>query len=186
MKFYLVRHGQTDWNKEERLQGQTDVPLNDEGRRQITELAEKMAAADLHFDRVISSPLVRAYESAQIIVDKIGFDKEIIIENDFTERNFGLLEGKPWDPNRDMDDPKYQTEKISEVCDRAGRGLAKYNFDEDERILIVAHGALLPAVKYVLSDGRIAYGNKDVPIIQGNVMCCERKDGQELSLYNLF
>ena len=186
MVFYLVRHGQTDWNRDSRLQGQTDVPLNDAGRQQIRELADKMKAADLKIDTVISSPLVRASESAHIIVDKLGFKKDIIIENNFIERNFGLLEGEPWYPELDMNDPKYKTEKIEDICKRVKEALSKYNFKDDEHIMVVAHGALLPAIKTILSEGKIDYENRDVPIIQGNVMCCEKEEGKELSVYNLF
>lgn len=186
MIFYLVRHGQTDWNRDSRLQGQTDVPMNDAGRKQIAELAEKMAEADLQIDTVISSPLVRASESARIIVDRLGFDKEIIIEDNFIERNFGLLEGEGWYPELDMNDPKYKTEKIEDICERVRRGLAKYNFRDDEHIMVVAHGALLPAIKTVLSNDKIDYENRDVPIIQGNVMCCEKEEGKDLKVYNMF
>ena len=186
MKFYLVRHGQTDWNRDSRLQGQTDVPLNDTGRQQIRELAEKFAATNLKIDTMISSPLVRASESARIIADKIGFDKDIIIENSFIERNFGLLEGQPWYPELDMDDPKYNTEKVEHICDRVKEALSRYSFRQDENIMIVAHGALLPAIKTVLSDYKIDYENRDVPIVQGNVMCCEKEEGKELSVYNMF
>ena len=57
MKIYLVRHGQTDWNKEQKLQGQKDIPMNDEGIRQMNELADKLAVFGIQADVIISSPL---------------------------------------------------------------------------------------------------------------------------------
>ena len=62
---YLVRHGQTDWNIEKKTQGHTDIPLNGTGKRQAEELAEKIA--DLKIDRIISSDLLRARETAEIM-----------------------------------------------------------------------------------------------------------------------
>ena len=75
MYFYLIRHGQTDWNKELRLQGQKDIPMNSDGIKQIEELSAKMAAAGVKADRIICSPLSRAKVSANIIADKIHFEK---------------------------------------------------------------------------------------------------------------
>ena len=73
MIFYLVRHGQTDWNNEKRMQGHMDIPMNEEGIRQINELAEGLIKEGIIFNRLISSPLDRARKSAEIIVEKTGF-----------------------------------------------------------------------------------------------------------------
>ena len=87
---YLIRHGQTDWNLDRKLQGQTDIPLNDNGRGQAEEVAKEIA--DLKIDRIISSDLLRAKETAEIINKKIGavisFDKRL------REVNYGDYEGK--------------------------------------------------------------------------------------------
>lgn len=173
MIFYLIRHGQTDWNKEKRLQGQKDIPMNDEGIKQMEELSEKMAALDLKADRIICSPLNRAQVSAGIIADRIRFKDEIIYDPDFIERDFGLLEGVVWSPELNLNDPKYNAESVQDICDRAKRALEKYDFSESEKVIIVAHGAILSAVKSVLSGGLLDYDDRTVPIIQGNVLCCE-------------
>ena len=65
MKIFLTRHGQTDWNVIERLQGQTDIELNDEGRQQAEETGELIK--DENIDLIITSPLKRAKETAEII-----------------------------------------------------------------------------------------------------------------------
>ena len=65
MDIYLIRHGETDYNKKKRLQGVTDIPLNAQG----IALAEKTAAGlrDISFDRIYTSPLIRARRTAEII-----------------------------------------------------------------------------------------------------------------------
>lgn len=66
MKLYIIRHGQTEWNKSGRLQGQTDIALNENGRA----LAEKVGKAmkEIPFDRVISSPLERSKQTAELVL----------------------------------------------------------------------------------------------------------------------
>ena len=73
MIIYLVRHGQTDWNNERRMQGHKNIPMNKVGIQQINDLADKIVEAGLRFDRLISSPLDRARKSAEIIANKTGF-----------------------------------------------------------------------------------------------------------------
>jgi phosphoserine phosphatase len=70
----LVRHGETDWNRERRFQGHADTSLNDAGRRQALELAE--ALRDERLDAVYTSPLRRATETARIVVDMLGLKAE--------------------------------------------------------------------------------------------------------------
>lgn len=84
---YLVRHGQTDWNLEGRYQGRIDIKLNSKGREQASEIKEKLK--EIKFDKVFSSPLKRALETAQIITDN-----DIEIDERLIERCNGELEGK--------------------------------------------------------------------------------------------
>ena len=63
---YIIRHGRTDWNDRHKLQGHTDIPLNDEGRRMAENAAEEYK--DVHFDICYCSPLVRAKETAEILL----------------------------------------------------------------------------------------------------------------------
>ncbi len=60
MQIYLVRHGETDWNRENRLQGQTDIPLNNTGISQAYQLRQKINARNLKFDAVYVSPLLNS------------------------------------------------------------------------------------------------------------------------------
>ena len=68
MKIYLFRHGETDWNRQRRLQGQSDVPLNTFGIELAVKTAEALEQEGTFFDRAFSSPLSRALETARILV----------------------------------------------------------------------------------------------------------------------
>jgi probable phosphoglycerate mutase len=70
--FYLIRHGETDWNASGRWQGHTDVPLNELGRMQARRLAERLRAEGVRLDAIYSSDLERAWETAQIIAAAMG------------------------------------------------------------------------------------------------------------------
>jgi broad specificity phosphatase PhoE len=84
---YIVRHGQTDWNVERKIQGWTDIPLNDMGRAQAAELKEKLKGIDFTF--CFSSDLQRARETALILTDSMDVQMDVRLR----ERNFGPWEG---------------------------------------------------------------------------------------------
>ncbi len=84
---YLVRHGQTNWNIQHRLQGQTDVELNQTGIKQAKVLAQKLSK--IKFDICFASPLKRAFKTAQII-----YQGKIILDRRIVERGAGELEGR--------------------------------------------------------------------------------------------
>ena len=86
---YIMRHGKTDWNAEHRLQGHTDIPLNDEGRKMAQRAAEEYK--DVHFDVCFCSPLIRAKETAQILLS--GRNVPIEIDERLIEMSFGVFEG---------------------------------------------------------------------------------------------
>lgn len=89
--FYIVRHGQTDWNAKKIIQGQLDIPLNEIGEKQAQKVAEKFK--DIKFDLAISSDLMRAKRTAELIT----LEHKLAIEttNKLRERTFGEFEGKP-------------------------------------------------------------------------------------------
>ena len=86
---YIIRHGKTDWNTRHKLQGRTDVPLNAEGR-QMAEAARE-AYRDVHFDICYSSPLIRARETAEILLR--GRNIPILTDDRLAEMSFGDYEG---------------------------------------------------------------------------------------------
>lgn len=103
MKIYLFRHGETDWNRERRLQGQSDIPLNDAGRELAAKTAEALKGTV--FDAVFSSPLCRAVETAEILS---GGGVPIILDDRLREINFGVCEGQGFDAaKKDAAHPLY-------------------------------------------------------------------------------
>jgi probable phosphoglycerate mutase len=88
----VARHGETDWNTAEILQGWTDVEINDTGRRQAHELALKLASSG--FDHIYSSPLIRALETAEIIAGVLQLGPPLIHAG-LKERHFGAIQGIP-------------------------------------------------------------------------------------------
>lgn len=89
MILYVVRHGETDLNSQERYGGQMNVPLNETGLKQAKILAEKIK--EIEFDIMISSPLLRAVQTAQVISEMC--DIPYSINKSFIERNLGVYEG---------------------------------------------------------------------------------------------
>jgi broad specificity phosphatase PhoE len=98
-ELWFVRHGETDWNLQRRIQGQTDIPLNATGHAQAAAIAQ--ALSGLHnsidgFDLHVS-PMQRPRQTMQYIVDDFGLDwSSIIIDERLKELNFGDLEGSTW------------------------------------------------------------------------------------------
>ncbi len=90
IKLYLIRHGETAWNKEHRWQGWTDIELSEEGIKQAELLGERFK--NFQIDEIYSSPLKRAYETARPAAEKMGL--EIVKMDNFKEINFGYWEGK--------------------------------------------------------------------------------------------
>ena len=156
MKIYFVRHGETNWNKERRIQGQADIPLNEFGRHLARETAEGLR--DVPFDVCFTSPLGRAEETAEIILR--GRKVPIIEDDRILEMNFGVLEGKccsreGWEVPDSFqlffDDPvHYQApeggEDFQMVRKRTGEFLEWLFAAEqyqDSIVLVTTHGAAL-------------------------------------------
>ena len=89
MHIYITRHGQTDWNVEHKVQGKADIELNEKGKEQAKETANKLLNKDI--DLIICSPLKRAKQTADIINENRNI--EIIYDDRISERDFGKLEG---------------------------------------------------------------------------------------------
>src|SRR5688572_566464 len=87
--FYFLRHGETDWNVEGRVQGHTDTPLNENGRAQAR--AAIYILKKHKIDRIVSSTLNRAFETAQIVNAVLNLPIET--DERLCERNFGVYEG---------------------------------------------------------------------------------------------
>ncbi|QQS18839.1 histidine phosphatase family protein [Candidatus Saccharibacteria bacterium] len=148
-QLYFIRHGQSELNKRKILAGHTDTPLTAKGREQAK--AAGKGAHGLAIDCIVSSPLSRAHETAQILAREIGFPPDTIILNRLViERTYGELEGTPWDTESHIDDVD-GVETLAEVLARAHETLAYVRSLPYENILIASHGtfglALLAAIR---------------------------------------
>jgi broad specificity phosphatase PhoE len=98
-KIYFIRHGETDWNLEGRLQGQKDIPLNDVGRVQAEEAARKLEALVPHFEDLayVASPMTRTRETMEILRTTLGLHPEVYrLDDRLVELTFGTWEGMTW------------------------------------------------------------------------------------------
>lgn len=152
--FYFVRHGNTDWNKENRMMGQIDIPLNQIGIGQANALAEKLAHLDI--SHIFSSPLKRAIQTSEIIAKPDNIPTTIIeeLKNVFA----GPMEGKDrgdatWLKNWKMGADIEGAESWSEFISRVGIGLKKAlsHAADKKPILIVGHGSTYDGLLYILN-----------------------------------
>lgn len=189
MNIYLLRHGETDWNKEGRIQGHTDIPLNDNGRAQIVRTAEGLADVCRGVDEVLCSPLSRARESARIAAEKLNYPTErIIVETLLIERSFGEAEGltaaqrEEKYPNYHYSDINYVfpgMEPFEELMERALNVFQKIIdiYKDKENILIVSHGAMLAAVITAVTDRKIAYFSDAISLDSASLFRINYVDG---------
>ncbi len=157
---YVIRHGETDYNKIHRIQGTIDTNLNDKGVQQAEIASELLKTYEI--DVIVSSPLKRAYQTAEVIANQLG--KQIIIHDAFVEKDFGILQGKTLDEievdhgvlftaikgTYHVAAPRGETNAA--VINRVEAGLkelaCKYH---DKKLLIVTHGGVA-RVLYKLLD----------------------------------
>lgn len=146
---YVIRHGQTDWNKEGKIQGQVNIPLNDEGKRQAMEAREEIAG--IKFDAVFCSPLERTRQTCQIAYggDNVIYDDRIM------ERDFGSNDGKK---RAEVDFDAFWTagspenaacgETMEHMASRVVSFLDEINAKyKGKDILIVTHGGVIMIMK---------------------------------------
>lgn len=156
MNIYSTRHGETDYNKNETVLGITDIPLNETGRIQAQELAEKIAGLDIDF--IIASPMIRAYTTAQTVAEKCGL--EIITDDRLREWNYGIYEGKSRftegfaENKREFAVRMGNTgESVLQLCHRVysllDEIIEKYG---DKNILLVSHGGICRIIETYFHD----------------------------------
>jgi broad specificity phosphatase PhoE len=180
--FFLVRHGETDWNRLGRIQGATDIPLNDTGRDQARATGEKMQGRK--WDVIFSSPLSRALETANIIASCIGLPEPTPVP-DIVERNYGEAEGMTG-PELEAfypdDTPVPGRETREAVKDRvlaAMHSIAAAN--KGKNVIIVAHGGVIRAVLQS-TTGQAFFGER---ITNGSVHSFHHSDdGLQLVQFN--
>ena len=152
--FILIRHGETKWNLERRMQGQTDVPLNATGEKQAEQLSNYLRNYPIHI--FYSSPLKRTHQTTRII-RKHHHDAPLFFHDALKERSFGLSEGKTYEElsieypvlsfSRSWNYPQFQIpggERLIDVYRRGNEFI--HEIIEKERgktVAIVAHGVIM-------------------------------------------
>lgn len=153
--FAFIRHGQTDWNRDDRLQGSTDIPLNDTGRGQAHEAAELLREGD--WEAIVSSPLVRARDTAQIIASDLNIELgpayPELVERDYGS-NEGLSSSEMVALHPDRDYPGSET--LASVVERGIAGLRRIAEDyRDRDVVIVCHGTIIRYTLAALAGRRL-------------------------------
>lgn len=152
--FWLIRHGETEWNAGRRLQGWLDIPLSETGRQQAHRLAAHLKALKSpDFDVVLSSDLWRAAETARIATSHLGLP--IITSTRLRERNYGIYQGLDWsalteglankgvnfrDPAQEIEDGESFgsfAQRITETMDAYAQKYA------GKKILVFTHGGVV-------------------------------------------
>lgn len=158
MRFYAIRHGETVWNTQRRLQGDTDVPLNENGIRQAREAKARIAQYPI--DLIVSSTLQRARDTANILNEALHC--EIQYTDDLVERGYGEFEGLT--PEEYADDTvkssgqlsHYESnlqyrgvEPVQTLCARIGGVIDRLRTEHPgKNVLLVTHGGAIRAVEY--------------------------------------
>lgn len=155
MRLYIIRHGETSWNRKLLLQGQTDIPLNEKGREFARKTSEGMK--DIPIDLVITSPLCRAVETAALVLGDRAVP--VIKDERIQEIGFGIMEGgQVRNEKGQVTDPVFYNffhepekyvpmeggETISALYERTGAFLEELKAKkewQDKSILVSTHGA---------------------------------------------
>lgn len=163
-KLCLIRHGETAWNAERRLQGHTDTPLNPKGVLQARQMAQALKDINLGFDVLYTSDLKRAADTANAVVELFGVEAQV--DSALRERNFGALQGlsiteapllRPdiWQAHiaRDLDHDLEGGESIQQFSLRVRNaldGIQKRH--AGKTILVVSHGGTLDMMYRIASN----------------------------------
>lgn len=161
---YIMRHGKTDWNAKHKLQGRTDIFLNEDGRLMAEDAGQEYR--DIHFDICYCSPLSRAKETAEILLK--GRNVPIIIDERLMEMGFGKYEGT--ENSFQMPDcpinvlfknseryitPVQGAESLDELFSRTGdfiKGIVEPELKQGKDILIVGHGVMNLSIVCQIKD----------------------------------
>lgn len=177
-KLIVVRHGETPWNREKRMQGTTDTPLSDVGQAQARALGRRLAGHE--FTALYASDLVRARDTASIIAEHTG--RELVMDSRLRERRFGIFEGLtageiqerfPEEHARFVSrDPDYEVPGGESARGFAGRCLGCLaeiaGRHRGEEIVVVTHGLVLDSL-YRAALGLGHGERRPVPLINASL-----------------
>lgn len=171
MQLYIVRHGQTDWNKVRKLQGLTDIQLNENGRQVAIDLGDKLEQEGVTFDEIFSSPLIRAYETACLIRGRQNVP--ITRDERIREISFGEAEGMDYETWMREDNPQraFFTEPHKYIPPQGGETIEEVQargreflqqvieplYGQAKRVMIVAHGAMNKGLMCYLENNDVEH-----------------------------
>lgn len=179
-EIWFIRHGETAWNRDGRLQGWQDIALNEAGVAQAAQLAERIAALDTSFDALYSSDLQRAYHTAEPVSSALTL--RIRTEPGLRERSYGVLEGlalaridelapeaaaarRSRDPDRPLEAGEslgqFQSRILATVEDLAQR-------HSGERVLAITHGGVLDII-WRHATGVSLDAHRPVPLLNASI-----------------
>ncbi|SFU70528.1 histidine phosphatase family protein [Butyrivibrio sp. INlla21] len=142
--FYFIRHGQTVWNVENKICGATDIALTELGHEQAIETGKKILEQGIHADEILTSPLVRAKDTAAHISEVTGIPYRI--EQRLIEQNFGRYESTPRDGLEFHEAKKHMAsrfgtgESMMQLAQRIYNLLDDIKNDEKTYILVAHNG----------------------------------------------
>lgn len=157
MKILLVRHGETDWNVAKRIQGCTDIPLNETGIRQAEKLAEVLAERDVPIRGIYTSKLKRAADTARIAAERLG--KEWSVLEGIEEINFGLWEGCSWEEVAEKFPAEYQAWRKNRRYENPPQG------ESYQKLLERVMGALQKLLKELQEENGETADEGDIVIV---------------------
>ena len=173
MRLYFARHGETDWNVKRLIQGTTDTELNENGRRQARELAEKLKDSGIR--RVYTSPLKRANETGRIVAEELGVP--CFVKAGLEELDLGEWEGCNWDEvkakwpdefeKRQADIanvPPPNGETYLQLAARVVNAVKKILAETDGDTLMVSHGGAIQITLGAVNGTSFYTLSKDYPV----------------------
>ncbi|MFA5692644.1 MAG: histidine phosphatase family protein [Acholeplasmataceae bacterium] len=159
----LIRHGETDYNKNSLIQGHIDNPLNDTGISQAHKLGTKLKTLNRSFDFLGSSPLVRAAKTADIISKYTNMEVSFY-DKHFMERDFGEFDGKYYfDVLDNMHDPNYKKthyENDEMIIKRVKKGIMNlYQNYKGNRVAVVCHSHVIKSLLIISNPDHYDFNN---------------------------
>ena len=155
MKIYMARHGQTQWNADNKICGRTDLPLTETGIQQAEKLADN--AADKDIEIIVVSPMIRARQTAQAVADR--YNIPVVVDQRLIEQSAGIYEGKSrtnpdYMANKRKFCYKYPGgESMMQVAQRVYNRLddIRKNYP-DKNVLVVCHGGVCRIIRTYFED----------------------------------
>lgn len=172
---YFVRHGESEFNKASVWTGSSDSPLTKLGKDQAMNVAKEILAKNLKFDLVISSPLIRAFDTAKIIceINNYPLDK-VLIDPNTIERDFGTLEGDKnliielkYAEDESNIDHIDGVETVAHLQKRADKFYQYLKTLPQDNILVVGHGAFARGLSRSINN--IPIGQRHIVLKNGEL-----------------